>query len=69
MTNFGYGDQGYNTYVKVLAVIIISIFYLSYVMTVGTTTWIYIAETLLPKSLRHIILLVSHNPHHHLIPA
>ena len=61
---FGYGDQGYNTYVKVLAVIIISIFYLSYVMTVGTTTWIYIAETLPQRALGisyclyHIILTI-----------
>ena len=61
---FGSGSQGYNAYTKSLAVIIITIFYLSYVMTVGTTTWIYVAETLPQRALGisycfyHIILAI-----------
>ena len=44
-------DTNDATYLKTLTIIIIAFFYLSYVMTVGTTAWIYMAETLPRRAL------------------
>ena len=44
-------EKEYRTYVRVLAIITITIYYLSYITTIGTTTWVYLAETLPRKAL------------------
>ena len=44
-------NDAFETYLTTLTITIIVFFYLSYVMTVGTTAWIYMAETLPRRAL------------------
>ena len=44
-------NQGYRTYVRVLVIATITFYYLSFVVTVGNATWVYLAETLPRRAL------------------